>query len=161
MPTKIISAAVLSICFALMAWSSAAHAATVLTVSGEGSTNSLNATTTLGSTELKIKGKGQGTVKLTCGILGQLQTANPDGSFTFQHTVACDDHSLFVLNTRTAITVQGSCPGGAGIVGTFREESILTGVAGPFAGSTGKLETEGTINCGFNEFKITGTVTRP
>ena len=149
------------ICLASWGGSSAVRAQTVLSVTGNASTNSLDQTTTLGSAELRLQGKGVGTVKLVCGILGQIQALNPDGSRIFRHTVACDDHSLFILTTHTVITPQGGCPVGLGIVGTFHEDSTVTGVVGPFSGSTGKLRIDGTINCGFNEMNITGSMTRP
>jgi hypothetical protein len=155
------AAAVISMCVASLAWSSVARAQTVLTVTGDATTNSLNQTTTLGSAELRVKGNGVGTVKLTCGILGQLQGQNADGSLIFRHTLACDDHSVFVLMTHTVITVQSQCTGRPGVVGTFHEDSTLQGADGPYFGSTGTISIDGTINCGFNDMKISGSVTRP
>jgi len=169
---RITTAAIVSICFASFAWSSAAGAqtaskpkpppsTTVYTVTGEASTNNLDQNTTLGSAELKLHAKGAGRIKLTCGLLGQIQAQNSDGSLTIQHTVACDDHSLLILNTTTFVTVQSACTTRPGFVGTFHEVSTVSAVDGPFAGATGQITSDGTINCGFNELQIKGTITRP
>jgi hypothetical protein len=162
MALKKLTAAVSMCLAALVSTSVAAAPDPTLSITGDGSTNSLNATTTLGSVELKVKGNGPGSssVKLVCGILGQLQSQLSPVTLQFQHTVVCDDHSVFVLSTTTTITPQSFCPTG-GVVGTFTETSNLTGIAGPFAGVTGTLNTTGTLNCGFNELTITGTATRP
>ena len=154
-------AAAASLCFAICGWTSAAEAETVYIVAGDGTTNSLNQTTTLGSAQLKIKTNGQNTIRLVCGILGQLTASNPDGTLAFTHTVACDDHSLFFIQTHTTITPQSTCPGGQGIIGTFHEDSVITGAVGPFTGTTGTMTIDGTIKCGFNELNISGTITRP
>jgi hypothetical protein len=161
---KIAAAAVIGLsCFASFADHAVARPDGVLTIKGTGSTNSLDLTTTLGSAELTIKGRGKGTAtaRLTCGILGELQGGYPDGSLAFQHMVACDDHSLFILASRTTISVQGPCVGRPGIIGTFSEESTLTGVDGPYAGATGELRIEGAIECGFNDMTIEGSMERP
>jgi len=130
-------------------------------VTGDITLNSLNQTTTLGSGGFKLQAKG-GQVKLECGILGNLVGYNQDGSLNFRHTLACDDHSVFVLNTHTVVTPQSTCPARPGaIVGTFHEESDILGVDGPFAGSSGLVSIDGSINCGFNDMQARGTLTLP
>jgi hypothetical protein len=155
-------AAAVPLCLAVCVWNSPAHAESVYTVTGDGATNSLDASRTLGSIELKLKPKGQiNAIKLVCGISGQLTGGNFP-LLNFQHTVVCEDHSLIVLNTTTTLTVQGSCTVPAGtLLATFHEESSVVGLAGPLAGATGTLTTDGTINCGLNNFTTTGTLTRP
>jgi hypothetical protein len=161
MVSKKVTATVISMCFAALA--STAAAAATLTVTGEGATNSQPDATTLGSIELKVKGNGPGSssVKLVCGIRGQIVGQLSPTTLQFLHTVVCDDHSQFLLETTTTVTPQGPCPSGPGFVGTFTETSAVAGVAGPFADVTGTLNTNGTINCAFNDFTTTGTLTRP
>jgi hypothetical protein len=160
MSTKHVAIGLLSACLATAGASLAAGTPAVSAVSGEASANSVNATMTIGSVQLKLLTRGERTVKLTCGLLGQLQGQNDDGSLQFQHTVACDDHSVFVLLTHTVVTPQSACTTRPGIVGTFREDSIVQGVDGPYTGATGQLTIAGTLNCGFNDMQITGTITR-
>ncbi len=104
MYVKVVTAAVAVICFASLTWSSASHAQTVLSVTGDARMNSLDGATTLGSAELRFKGQGSETVKLVCGIRGQVLAQTGANSFTFRHTVACADHSVFVLET-TALLI--------------------------------------------------------
>jgi hypothetical protein len=155
-------AVALPLCLAVCVWNSPAQAETVYTVTADGATNSLDGSHTLGSIELKLKPRGQlNAIKLVCGISGQA-VGGSFPVFNFQHTVVCEDHSLLVLNTTTTLTVQSSCTAPAGtIVGTFQEVSSVVGLAGPFAGATGTLKTDGTINCAFNNFTSAGTLTRP
>ena len=159
MKTLKITAAV--VCLAALGWHSISNAQTVYAVTGNVSTNSLDQNTTLGSVQLKLKSPAAQGAKFDCGLIGQLQSVNADGSLAFRHTVACDDHSLFVLMTRTEISVQNACVTRPGVVGTFRETSTIQGVDGPFAGSSGQLTIQGTINCGFNDMELTGSLTLP
>src|SRR5688572_12883337 len=98
-----VTATVISMCFAALASTSAAAAE--LRVTGEGATNTQPDATTLGSIELKVKGNGPGSssVKLVCGIRGQIVGQLPPVTLHFQHTVVCDDHSQFQLQTTTTI----------------------------------------------------------
>jgi hypothetical protein len=132
---------------------------TGVTVQGEGQTSNLSQTMTLGSASMRLKIARGPEVTLQCGIVGVLQGQNPDGSLRFQETVACDDRSIFTLSTRTVISPSGVCANGQGIVGTFHEDSILTGIAGPYLGATGQLSIDGTIDCGFNKLSIGGSFT--
>jgi hypothetical protein len=132
---------------------------TGVTVQGEAQTSNLSQTTTLGSANIRLKIARGPEIKLQCGILGLLQGQNMDGSLRFQETVACDDRSIFTLNTRTVISPSGACANGQGIVGTFHEDSVLTGIAGPYLGATGQLSINGTIDCGFNKLSIEGSFT--
>jgi hypothetical protein len=158
---KTLKVAAALMCLAAFGWHSISNAQTVYAVTGNVSTNSLDQNTTLGSVQLKLKSPGVQSAKFDCGLLGQLQSVNADGSLAFRHTIACDDHSLFVLMTRTEISVQNACVARPGIVGTFRETSIIQGLDGPFAGSSGEVTIQGTINCGFNDMELTGSLTRP
>jgi hypothetical protein len=148
-------------CLATLGWQPVCSAQTVYAVTGDGSTNSLDQSTTLGSVQLRLRASTGEVLKFECGLLGQRQSVNADGSLAFRHMVACNDHSLFVLMTRTEITVQNACVGRPGVVGTFRETSVIQGVDGPFAGSSGEVAIKGTINCGFNDMEIKGSLTRP
>ena len=153
--------AAMLLCFGLIGLSSAVAAQTHYTVTGDASTNSVDQSTTIGSAQLKLKSSTGQILKAECGILGQLQSANQDGSFTFLHTLACNDHSLLRMLTRTEITVHSACTTRPGIVGTFRESSVVYGIDGPFFGASGQLNIEGTIHCGFNDMEMKGSLTRP
>jgi hypothetical protein len=149
------------LCSGLIGLSSAVGAQTHYTLTGEASTNSVDASTTIGAAQLKLKSSTGQILKAECGILGQLQSANQDGSFTFLHTLACTDHSLLQMLTRTEVTVQSACTTRPGIIGTFRENSVIQGIDGPFSGAIGQVIIEGTINCGFNDMEMKGSLTRP
>jgi len=135
---------------------SPAGAGRTIALEGTGHTNILDSGTTLGSAEIEAGGR-----TLHCGILGQLQTTNPDGTLAFQHTLSCEDHSLFLLHTHTTIEAQSACPTRSGSVGVFEETSVIEGMDGPFAGWTGEDAIAGTIDCGFVDFTFTASLTRP
>lgn len=132
---------------------------TAVTIQGEAQTSNLSQTMTLGSANIRLKIALGPEVKLQCGILGVQQGINPDNTLLFQHTVTCDDRSIFILTTHTVISPTGACTPNPGIIGTFHETSDLVGMAGPYSGATGKVSIDGTIDCGFNKMSIQGSLT--
>ncbi|KIH77902.1 hypothetical protein SAMN05660860_02456 [Geoalkalibacter ferrihydriticus] len=124
-----------------------------LTLRGQAYTNSLSEVTTMGSARLKgIKG-----VDLRCGLQGALQGINQDdGSLYFKHTVVCDDHTVFILDSHTVMQVEGDCQaqGRPGIIAGFEESSSMVGVDGPFAGWAGTAWISGRAECGWNRMEV-------
>jgi hypothetical protein len=139
---------------AVIAW---AAPPTGITIQGNAQTSNLDSTRTLGSANIQLKIALGPLIQLQCGILGVLQGQNSDGTLLFQHTVTCNDRSIFALTTHTVISKTADCTLPArGIVGTFHEDSSLVGLAGPYAGGTGQVTIDGAINCGFNTMTIAG-----
>jgi len=134
--------------------------AACIDLKGEARTNSLGTMMTLGSAQLQ----GNRGLKLRCGVHGVLQGFNAeDGSLHFQHTIACDDHSVFILDSHTQIKVENDCQaqGMAGSIASFEETSAMVGVDGPYADWTGTAWMSGRIDCGWNHMKITGRICSP
>jgi len=145
--------------YGVLAFVAGAVQPTAITIQGDAQTSNLNQTRTLGSANIRLQIALGPALKLRCGILGELQGQNPDNTLLFQHMVTCDDRSIFALTTHTVISVTGSCPVPAtGFVGTFHEDSSLLSLAGPYAGRTGQVTIDGTINCGFNTMTIAGSL---
>ncbi|MDO3378772.1 hypothetical protein [Geoalkalibacter halelectricus] len=135
-------------------------ASTCIDFKGESSTNSLSGVMTLGSAQLQ----GNRGFRLRCGVQGVLQGFNEqDGSLYFRHTVACDDHTLFILDSHTHIKVDGDCQdqGLSGITGSFTEKSTMVGVDGPYTGWTGTARMTGKIDCEWNRMQISGKICAP
>jgi hypothetical protein len=132
---------------------------TGVTIQGEAQTSNLSQEMTLGSANIRLRITQGAEVKLQCGILGVRQTINSDRTAVFQHTVTCDDRSIFLLTTLTVISPTGVCTlPNVGIIGTFHETSDLVGIAGPYRRATGNVSIDGTIDCGFNKMSIQGSL---